>query len=118
MVIGKRINEDRNTTEYYVKSKKASDYKKMLLDSLYHPPSIKIDEVKTNDKCLYLIHEFEGKQLLKSHIKSTMMGIAFLWGGHVELITNEIRQNKSDGTSWHKKIIYSYKKGTLSKEEL
>lgn len=118
MVIGKRINEDRNTTEYYVKSKRASDYKTMLLESLYHPPSIKVDEIKTNDNCLYLIHEFEGKQLLKSHIKSTMMGISFLWGGNVELITNEIRLNKSDGTSWNKQVIYRFKKGTLSKEEL
>jgi stage V sporulation protein R len=118
MVIGKRINEDRNTTEYYVKSKKASDYKTMLLDSLYHPPSIKVDEVNTNDNCIYLIHEFEGKQLLKSHLKSTMMGISFLWGGNVELITNEIRLNKSDGTTWNKQVIYRFKKGTLSKEEL
>ena len=46
------------------------------------------------------------------------MGISFLWGGNVELITNEIRLNKSDGTSWNKQVIYRFKKGTLSKEEL
>ncbi len=118
MVIGKRQNEERKTTEYYVKSKKAEDYKKMLLDNLYHPPFITVDEVKTNDKCLCLNHKFEGKQLLKSHIKSTMMGISFLWGGNVELITQEIKLNKSDGTKWNKKVIYTYKNKKLTKEEL
>ena len=118
MVVGKRINEERNSTEYYVKSKKAADYKSMLLDSLYHPPSILIDEIKTNDKCLYLKHEFEGKQLLVSHIKSTMMGIAFLWGGSVELYTKEIKLNKSDGTKWNKDVIYTFKNNVLSKEEI
>ena len=90
----------------------------MLLESLYHPPCITVDEVKTNDKCLYLIHQFEEKQLLKSHIKSTMMGIGFLWGGNVELITQEIKINKSDGTRWNKKVIYTYKNKKLTKEEL
>ena len=118
MVIGRRQNEEKNTTEYYVKSKKAEDYKTMLLESLYHPPSISVDEIKTNEKCLYLIHHFEGKQLLKSHIQSTMMGIAFLWGGNVELITQETRINKSDRTKWNKKIIYTYKNKKLTKEEL
>ena len=47
-----------------------------------------------------------------------MMGIAFLWGGNVELITQEIRVNKSDGTKWNKKVIYTYKNKKLTKEEL
>ncbi len=117
MVVGKRINEDRNTTEYYVQSKKADDYKNMLINSLYHPPMIKIDEQRTNDNCLFLIHEFEGKQLLKSHIKSTMMGISFLWGATIVLETHEVIKNKSDGTKSKKPIVYRFHNGVLIKEE-
>ena len=117
MVVGKRINEERNTTEFYVKSRKASDYKSMLLDDLYHPPSIYVDEEKTNDRCLFLKHFFEGKQLLKSHIKSTMMGISFLWGGAVKLSSKEVVLNKSNGTILERNVTYTYKNGVLSKEE-
>lgn len=89
-VVGQRINPERQTIEYYIKSRKAEDYKKMLLDSLYHPPKIIIDFSKTNEKNLYLIHKFENKQLIKDFIQDTMMAIEFLWGGQVQLETTEI----------------------------
>jgi stage V sporulation protein R len=89
-VVGQRMNQQRGTVEYYIKSRKAEDYKKMLLESLSHPPYIKINESMTNDSNLYLNHVFEGKQLYKGYINDTLIGIEFLWGGQVELETTDI----------------------------
>jgi stage V sporulation protein R len=89
---GKRLNEKKGVYEYYVKSRKAFDYKQMILNSLYHPPIIKIDEEKTNNGCLYLRHTFEGKPLVKEYIENTMMGIEYLWGGTVKLETTELEE--------------------------
>lgn len=87
-VLGKRVNNEKGVIEYYVKSRSAFEYKKMLLDSLYHPPDIKVEEDKT-DSVLYLNHTFEGKPLVKDFIKNTMIGIEYLWGGAVKLETTE-----------------------------
>ncbi|ACL04374.1 SpoVR-like family protein [Desulfatibacillum aliphaticivorans] len=89
-VAGRRLNPRKKVWEYYIKSRKAEDYKQMLLDSLYHPPSIDIVEEETNDEHLYLSHRFEGKPLVKEFIANTMMGIEFLWGGPVKLETTEL----------------------------
>lgn len=90
-VAGKRINPERMTWEYYVKSRKAADYRKKMIDSLYHPPSIRVDESRTSkDGALYLVHAFEGKELVKDYIKNTMIGAEFLWGNKVILETSEI----------------------------
>ena len=86
---GKRLNEKKGVYEYYVKSRKAFDYKQMILNSLYHPPIINIDESKTQNGCLYLNHTFEGKPLVREYIENTMMGIEYLWGGPVMLETTE-----------------------------
>ena len=37
-VAGKRLNQKKMVWEYYVKSRSAEDYRKMLMDSLYPPP--------------------------------------------------------------------------------
>jgi stage V sporulation protein R len=116
VVVGSRHNEQRNSTEYYVKSKRSKDYKKMLLDSLYHPPSIVVEEDKTSDECLCLRHEFEGKQLLKSHIKSTMMGLAFLWGAKVELRTTEFLQSGTEDSKKEQQVLYCFENKELKKE--
>ena len=45
-VAGRKLNQDRMVWEYFVKSRKAADYKEMLRDHLYHPPCIEIDPEK------------------------------------------------------------------------
>ncbi len=90
-VAGRRLNEAKMVWEYYVKSRNADDYRDMLLDSLYHPPSIVLDREKSKkENTLYMIHRFEGKPLLKDFIPNTLMGIEYLWGGPVELETHEV----------------------------
>lgn len=88
-VSGRRMNRSKGVWEYYVKSRAPEDYRRMLLDSLYHPPHLEIDTGKNVDHNLYLVHRFEGKPLVKEFIKNTMMGIEFLWGGQVQLETRE-----------------------------
>jgi len=88
-VTGKRINSQKGVWEYYVKSRALADYKQMLMDSLYHPPFIEIDETKMANGYLYLNHHFEGKPLVKDFIHNTMLGIEYLWGGPVKLETTE-----------------------------
>ncbi|MCK5147263.1 SpoVR family protein [bacterium] len=88
-VAGKRLNNQRMTWEYYVKSRKAKDYRKMLFESLYHPPRILIDTYTADDNQLRLIHKFEGKPLVREYIASALLGIEFLWGDTVSLETNQ-----------------------------
>lgn len=88
-IAGKSLNSQKGVWEYYVKSRNACQYKQMLLDSLYHPPHIKIDEDKTDNGCLYLNHQFEGKPLVRDFIPNTMLGIEYLWGAPVKLETTE-----------------------------
>lgn len=81
--------------EYYIKSRKARDYRQKLLDSLYHPPVITVDDERTRkDSVLTLKHTFEGKELVREYIEHTMLGIEFLWGGKVVLETHEIDTSK------------------------
>ena len=91
-VAGRRLNQSRGVWEYYVQSRSAESYRRMLLNTLYHPPSIQIDPEKTNNGNLYLLHEFEGKPLVKDFIANTMLGIEYLWGAPVQLETNEVVQ--------------------------
>ncbi|CAN2048585.1 stage V sporulation protein R [Candidatus Magnetomoraceae bacterium gMMP-1] len=88
-VAGKRMNRSKMVWEYYVKSRKAKNYRQMLFDSLYHPPHIVVNPNKTNNN-LYLVHKFEEKPLVKDYIPNTMMGIEYLWGGPVQLETSEV----------------------------
>jgi stage V sporulation protein R len=88
-VAGKRLNQTKTAWQYYVKSKKAEDYRKMITDALYHPPHIEIDLTKSRDGSLYLVHHFEEKPLVKDYIRNTMLGIEYLWGAPVHLETTE-----------------------------
>ncbi len=94
-VTGKRLNKNKMVWEYYVKSRKAENYRQMLLDRLYHPPHIEIDTEKAKNNTLYLFHHFEGKPLVKQYIANTMLGIEYLWGGPVQLETSEIASGTS-----------------------
>ncbi len=89
-VAGKRLSRSKMAWEYYVKSRKAEDYRQMLLESLYHPPRVEIDPEKGKDDTLYLAHKFEGKPLVEEFISNTMIGIEYLWGGPVQLETSEV----------------------------
>ncbi|MEJ2038924.1 MAG: SpoVR family protein [Desulfosarcinaceae bacterium] len=127
-VAGRRLNEARMVWEYYVKSRKAVDYREMLLSSLYHPPHVVLDEdkgAKTNT--LYLVHKFEGKPLLKDYISNTLLGIEYLWGGPVELETTEVKSvtTRSDrpqasdapkkrSITWQR-VVYTMKNRKLSR---
>ena len=91
-VAGRRLNQSRGVWEYYVQSRSAESYRQMLLNTLYHPPSIQIDSEKTNNGNLYLVHIFEGKPLVTDFIANTMLGIEYLWGAPVQLETSEVVQ--------------------------
>ncbi|MGD9826281.1 SpoVR family protein [Desulfobacter sp.] len=103
-VTGKRFNRERMSWQYYIKSKKVDDYKNMVINTLYHPPAIHVDEEKSKDGLLYLVHEFEDKPLKTDYIENTMIGIEFLWGGPVYLETSE-----PDGTEQAKPPYISFR---------
>ncbi len=88
-VAGKRLNKSKMVYEYYVKSRKANDYRDMVFESLYHPPRISVQPEFSTEQKLYLNHTFEGKPLVKEFIANTMIGIEFLWGGTIMLETKE-----------------------------
>ncbi len=119
-VAGKRLDEQRMVWQYYVKSRKAADYKAMVAESLYHPPRILIREDKG---CLYLEHVFEGKPLVRDYIANTMMGIEFLWGGVVRLETSEVKPRPAStagaegGIEWER-VVYTMEKRKLSRRVL
>ncbi|MDD3860088.1 MAG: SpoVR family protein, partial [Bacteroidales bacterium] len=122
-VVGKRLDEERGVYQYYVKSRKAEDYKQMLIDSMTHPPVIKVNHDKTNDENLYLVHEFEGKQLYKPYIADTLIGLEFLWGDQVVLETTEIRIDKENSDEnetkfVYDKVLYSVKDRRVTKTKL
>ena len=88
-VTGKRLNNQRKSWEYYVKSRSADAYRQMVINTLYHPPVVKVNVEKTGQGPLYLEHIFEGKPLKTDYIENTLMGIEFLWGRSVRLETSE-----------------------------
>ncbi|MCE1188143.1 MAG: SpoVR family protein [Ignavibacteria bacterium] len=130
-VVGQRINPQRHTREYYVKSRKLKDYKEMISDSLYHPPHI---EFQTKpDGSLYLNHIFENKELYREYIPNTLVGLEYLWGHPVYLETTELdleemkkRQSKMDSATtaipqtiepvFHR-VIYSVKERKVTKQK-
>ncbi len=119
--VGKRLNEKQGIFEYYIKSRKAEDYKKMLIENQYHPPLINVNIDKTNDKNLYLVHQFENKQLIKDFIPDTLIGIEFLWGNQVQLETIEIvkQQLANHDTKFiNRKVIYTCKNKKITKTQI
>jgi len=93
-VAGKRLNRSRMVWEYYVKSRKAEDYRQMVLQGLYHPPHLEVDPDNSLNQTLYLVHKFEEKPLVKEFINNTMLGIEYLWGGPVKMETSEMVTKK------------------------
>jgi stage V sporulation protein R len=135
-VAGKRLNRAKMVWEYYVQSRKAEDYRRMLFDSLYHPPHIKLDQSKGKN-ALYLVHHFEGKPLVKEFIANTMLGIEYLWGGPVKLETSEViakppaqrqfpvggystqpkEEGKDENVTW-RRVVYKMENRKLTKDAL
>jgi stage V sporulation protein R len=115
--------------QYYVKSRKVGDYQQMMLNSLYHPPVIIVDQTRGVEGSLYLMHKFEGKQLVLEYVANTLMGIEYLWGGPVHLETSEAQVVSSVSTparqeeprdeeiTW-KRVLYSMNEKVLSKKIL
>ena len=93
-VAGKHLDEQRMVWQWYVKSRRADDYKEMIKGQLYHPPHLTVDMDKTGDDALYLVHHFEGKPLVKEYIHNTMLGLEYLWGGKIMLETTEVKSIK------------------------
>ena len=89
-VAGRRLDPQKMVWEYFIKSRKAEDYKQMIFDTLHHPPKIDIDPAKSEEGSLYLNHRFEGRPLVKDFIANTMLGIEYLWGAPVKLETSEV----------------------------
>jgi stage V sporulation protein R len=117
-VVGKRTDEQKGVVEYYVKSRKAGDYKQMLLDSLYHPPHITVSKELTTEKRLYLVHHFEGKQLYQGYIPDVLVGLEYLWGAEVKLQTTEIVAQKENNviTGYtYRDVLYSCKNKKVTK---
>lgn len=133
-VAGKRINPQKKVYEYYVKSRKASDYRDMVVSHLYHPPSVIVDESKMDgNDSLYIVHKFEGKPLLNDFIPNTLLGIEYLWGGPVHLETHDVDEgmlarlkdiSEKNGFQMEQyetpfeKVLYSMKGGVLSRKVL
>ena len=126
-VVGRRLDRRRMTWQYYVKSRKARDYKSMVIDSLYHPPAVEIGV--TSENHLYLNHQFEGKPLVRDYIFATMLGVEFLWGKPVILDTSEpmkirtpaagpVKTETPDQEITWKRIRYTMKDRKLHREEL
>ena len=126
-VADKRLNKVKMVWEYYIKSKKSEDYRNMLLNALYHPPSITVDETKNENNTLYLNHHFEGKPLVKDFISNTMMGIEYLWGGPVKLETSEVasmsrpqgdQEEASERKIKWQRVLYTMEKRKLSRKTI
>jgi len=131
-VADRRLNADKGVWEYFIKSRNASDYRRMVLDTLYHPPCI---EISRRNGTLYLKHRFEGKALIQHFIHNTMLGIEFLWGAPVQLETHELASPSKFGTNgsvlssqgrtegdesekiWQR-VLYTMSERKLSKEVL
>ncbi len=111
-VVGRRLNPQRQVWEYYVKSRRAEDYRDMLIDSLYHPPYITVDTDKTTDELLYLNHHFEGKGLIREYLDQVMLGLEYLWGAPVELETTKLLK------SGPQRVLYHMEEQKLSEKKL
>lgn len=111
VVIGERLNLKRQSREFYIKSRKAEDYKAMLLESLIHPPYITVDEERTTGELLCLSHHFEEKQLVPEYVENVMIGLEYLWGNAVELKSNLVYD---DGP---RPVTYTINKRKLTRHE-
>lgn len=121
-VAGSFIDPIERKKHFYVKSRNGQDYRKMVLDSLYHPPHITIDESSSKNGELYLKHQFEGRMLIAKYIPAVLIGLQFLWGNKVKLETTELEYEEqtiqdilSEKPNKYKKIRVVY---TIERDEI
>lgn len=95
-VVGRRLSPDEPVVDIYVKSRSGKEYRKMLNDSLYHPPYVLINEEKSEEGGLYLDHVFEGRTLVTRYIPAVLEGLSYLWGGLVQLETTEFEMDERE----------------------
>jgi stage V sporulation protein R len=117
-VADRRLNPSKMVWEYFVKSRRAEDYRDMILEKLYHPPHIVANKDGGEDKVLYLDHKFEGKPLVTDYIAGTLLGIEYLWGAPVKLETSEIVPSPSSGGSPGHPAWSPHGKGEAEEEEV
>ncbi len=124
-VTGKRLDQQRMVWQYYVKSRDAGQYRDMVLASLYHPPNIEIAPERGEGGALYLVHHFEGKQLVQEYIANTLIGVEFLWGAPVQLETSEAvveaprgREAGEEPEITWQRVVYTMKDKALSRKVL
>ncbi len=117
-VVGRRVNPQRRTWEYFVQSRRAEDYRQMLLDSLYHPPRIEVDVERSARGPLYLVHRFEGKPLVNEFIANTLLGIEYLWGGAVCLETSVVEAPPTREGNAVRPVRWRRKRYTMAKRVL
>lgn len=124
-VAGRRADTSKGVWEYYVKSRDAAEYRRMILDSLYHPPCVEVDQSRTTEKSLYLNHLLEGKSLVSEFIYNTMLGISYLWGGEVRLETSEFVKDDGESAAVEKgkpdtfqRVVYTMEDRKLSRTVL
>jgi stage V sporulation protein R len=127
-VTGKRLDPQRMVWQYYVKSRDAVQYRDMVLASLYHPPHIEVAPERGENGTLYLVHHFEGKQLVQEYIANTMVGIEFLWGAPVQLETSEAvveaqrggagREGGEEAEITWQRVVYTMKDKHLHRQTL
>jgi stage V sporulation protein R len=96
-VAGRTLDQQRMVWQWYVKSRDADRYRRMVQDQLYHPPHITVDTDRTKTDVLTLTHHHEGKPLVREFIHGTMLGCEFLWGGRVVLETSEPKRSEGSG---------------------
>ena len=82
--------------EVYIKSRDGKKYRKMLNDSLYHPPYIVINHDKAKEGDLYLNHVYEGRSLYTRYIPPVLIGIAYLAGKTLKLETTEFAKDQRE----------------------
>lgn len=130
MVVRRRPHpQKQGYWQYYVHSRRAEDYKKMLIDSLYHPPKVTVDMRLSTDKKLKLVHHYEGKPLKRAWIGPVLRGVEHLYGAPVILDTAEPRterdtlpmlvtQEQAEALRQNaKKVKYLMKDGKLTRQE-
>jgi stage V sporulation protein R len=81
-----------------------------------------VDKEKSNEKNLYLVHVFEGKQLFKGYIPDVLIGLEYLWGGSVQLETTEIflekkKSETQEAVYRYDKVVYSIKDKKVTKSK-
>jgi len=105
-VAGRRFNPKKGVFEIYIKSRSGKDYRKMILNGLYHPPYILINQGKFYKDCkaeLYLNHVFEGRTLVTEYIPAVLMGLSYLCGG--KKVALETTEFEIDQSAYYKSLI-------------